>query len=615
MTQRISSILPVPDHFSVEDDLTKELMKLSFKDRMAIQEEMHGVRCLAAKETPELIENKLLEFDERLMEVKRNYRPPSIEYNYPNRVDIPSSDGDCSVLRNVESISNQPDAMDIIATSDPSKPTSKKVCYVNDPNVRLRFLRCECFDVPKAVNRFVQFLELSCELFGDCVAHRPMQITDFRTRKEEVALHNSRNQYLPFRDRSGRRVYVGVGRCDFDIEPYLRYKIILFCHWIASEEVETQQKGIVIVAFPTNEGDDDDDQSWEKSIRHKLTTTHRRFQKLVNNGQPIRVCSQHSYFKDTPFWRTLAAMYYIGMDHRSRTIYKVHFGEPMELRYILAGYGIPQHLIPLSNTGTVKTSNHSRWINALRSKADREQHKLNNEYYSQNGVAVKKNANEEDFVDCPGSKDVIFRKGPTYKNNPGNMYFRELIEETSARHAKAPRKEKCRITWNIVKEIEARNGRFLDWSKTREMWVVAKDREKIRKKVAACYKQYNRTVLIAQQQQQRKNATTTVTDSEPETHNEQQDSKQQSSRIQDSLEEFGSSDSVSKTAAIATTILDPKENESNIRKIDRKLREYYSLPPGLLTSTKRRKTYSLFCGGGYCSGSDSSNSGCGFLAS
>ena len=65
-------------------------------------------------------------------------------------------------------------------------------------------------------------------------------------------------------------------------------------------------------------------------------------------------------------------------------------------------------------------------------------------------------------MDCPGAKDVIFRKGPTYKNNPGNMYFRELLEATHDQHAIASRKQKCMITWQVVDDIEANNGRFLD---------------------------------------------------------------------------------------------------------------------------------------------------------
>ena len=107
-------------------------------------------------------------------------------------------------------------------------------CYLNDPNIRLRFLRSEFFDSQKAVERFVLYLEFIQELFGDFVAERPISVNDFndtntnsnnndikkstKIKKEKSqkrkdieqesstemkALLNSRLQYLPFRDRSG----------------------------------------------------------------------------------------------------------------------------------------------------------------------------------------------------------------------------------------------------------------------------------------------------------------------------------------------------------------------------------------------------------------------------
>ena len=46
---------------AVDNLLSKELLQLSLKDRTAIQEEIHGVKCLAPEETPELLEASLIE--------------------------------------------------------------------------------------------------------------------------------------------------------------------------------------------------------------------------------------------------------------------------------------------------------------------------------------------------------------------------------------------------------------------------------------------------------------------------------------------------------------------------------------------------------------------------
>ena len=275
-------------------------------------------------------------------------------------------------------------------------------------------------------------------------------------------------------------------------------------------------------------------------------------------------------------------------------------GEPTELRYALSGYGIPEQLLPLSNTGTVKTANHSRLINGLRFKADREQHRKltssNNNHENRSGQLLGGGDNpdttigEDEIVDCPGSRDVIFRKGPTYKNNPGNMSFRELIEQTHAQHTKGSRKEKCSITWSIVLEIEARNGRFLDWCKTREMWIVTKDREKIRKQVAACYKQYNRTALTFRQQTQRKR---TIADETP--RDNRAAAKTERKTKPEGIMGLNRSEYSSRVIARNSNGNSNGNGNDNGNNVDQSLRKYYDTTHMFPSKSKRRKTFSLFC--------------------
>ena len=65
--QKSPLIAHPPSHFTVENTLSKELLKLSLNDRNAIEEEIHGVRCGAAEETPELLDRSLREFDSKLI--------------------------------------------------------------------------------------------------------------------------------------------------------------------------------------------------------------------------------------------------------------------------------------------------------------------------------------------------------------------------------------------------------------------------------------------------------------------------------------------------------------------------------------------------------------------
>ena len=71
----------------------------------------------------------------------------------------------------------------------------------------MRFLRCELFDVRKAAQRMLKFLDIALELFGEDALRRPIRLSDFS--KEEMRyLKKGRYQVLPNRDRSGRRISV-----------------------------------------------------------------------------------------------------------------------------------------------------------------------------------------------------------------------------------------------------------------------------------------------------------------------------------------------------------------------------------------------------------------------
>jgi len=55
------------------------------------------------------------------------------------------------------------------------------------------------------------------------------------------------------------------------------------------------------------------------------------------------------------------------------------------------------------------------------------------------------------------------------------------------------------LTLLILEKIEEIQGRFLEWSRPRQMWIVIKNRNKIRTKVASTIKQYNRQKGESQQ--------------------------------------------------------------------------------------------------------------------
>ena len=94
-----SSSTQVPnDAKEVDDLLSKEMYNLTFADRNAISEEIHGVRCLAPEETPDLLRRSLVELQQHLdlMPFKPSYdkaqafaRDPEFsKTSYVNTVDF-----------------------------------------------------------------------------------------------------------------------------------------------------------------------------------------------------------------------------------------------------------------------------------------------------------------------------------------------------------------------------------------------------------------------------------------------------------------------------------------------------------------------------------------------
>ena len=352
-----------PSQTALEDSLSKSLLKLSMTDRNAVEEEIHGVRCLAvAKETPELLQQSLEDFNRELLTIKnspsriaslRNTKrsDPLKRFSRSNQRPPPTD-----VLRNVIDTTS----MEALPIQNATMPKHK--CYLNDPDVRLRFLRCENFNAKAAAKRFVNFFELATEVFGDSVADRPIRLTDFletprgggRAKRyqlhEKKAFSSSKVQYMPFRDRSGRRVKVGVGGCNSELDLFLRIKINMLLDWIASEDIETQQKGVVIVIWPFNPpttnapgynrnatsdntssgvssgSETEEEDKWEGFLRPRYTQNVVAYHKRYYDAQPIRVAAMHWCSEDKPIYRLLNSLYYFSLDSKSQSRYKVHFG-------------------------------------------------------------------------------------------------------------------------------------------------------------------------------------------------------------------------------------------------------------------------------------------------
>ena len=181
----------VPDDPEAVDSLmAKEFLSLSFQDRNAINEEMHGVSCVIPKETPELIDESLIKLEHEigLIPAKDKERYDLAQERYGSR-----------------------------------NSSEQRGSYVNDVDFRMRFLRIELFDAKKAAHKIVNFLDVAVALFGEYALQRPIRLSDF-PEEEMQAIRTGNLQLLPFRDRSGRRIITGVEGLAIQFEESLRVR-------------------------------------------------------------------------------------------------------------------------------------------------------------------------------------------------------------------------------------------------------------------------------------------------------------------------------------------------------------------------------------------------------
>ena len=167
-----------------ENLVSSELMRLSINDRNAILEEIHGVGCRSPKETPELLAFSLSQLTSELNQISNE-----IGKAYRQSQKLPKT-------------------------------------YVNTIDFRLRFLRCDLFDAKKAAFRMANFLNLLLEYYGEYALERPIRMSDM-TKEELKYMRRGRYQWLPFRDRSGRKiVIVFPGKGLFTIPQRIKVRIM-----------------------------------------------------------------------------------------------------------------------------------------------------------------------------------------------------------------------------------------------------------------------------------------------------------------------------------------------------------------------------------------------------
>ncbi|KAG7344954.1 hypothetical protein IV203_032485 [Nitzschia inconspicua] len=404
----------------VDELLSQELNSLSFQDRSKILEEIHGVANLCPEETPEMMESSLKYMQHYLDNIKH-------------------------------------------------KPVYDQICpfsYVHSRDFRLSFLRCELYDPKKAAERLVRFTEYMAEEYDMEVLERPLQMSDLQTksgkRGREVfdCFKSGHTQLLPFRDRSGRMIGVSNGNYAMAYDPEIRYKSYQYILFVASRDIETQQKGLVFVSWGKGEAT-----HWPH--KEELIRADRLF-----SSMPVRFASIHQCFNNTPMFKLLMALNILvikGAGNKMRL--QTHLEDDCEVRYKLLTFGIPVDLLPVTESNNIKTKNHHLWIKGRRAIEQAEQN------------AGHYNAATSNLVDCPALADVVFKAGTSNISHPGNSIFRELLfANYNAYFDAKTHASKQEVVSRVIQDVTRRDGKFLEWDNC-GCWAIIRDPGLVRKKV------------------------------------------------------------------------------------------------------------------------------------
>jgi len=461
------------------DEFSKALWNLSFNDRNAIIEEIHGVTCMAPDESPEFLNAALYSLNHELNQIE-----DKSAYNLAQEIYRSNNYG------------------------------ADQCAFVNTDKFRLRFLRSELFDVKKAAARMVKYLDLVCEAYGEYALIRPFRLSDL-TREEMSFLRGGDYQLLPYRDRSGRRILCIVTNNRDDIPAKTRLKVLIYLWVVAADDVESQRNGMIVISYSGPKITTDESGHWVNSKKHKKFHQSRvKTHVIVVSAVPMRVTAVHFCLPLSTLVQVFTQIYKMAMGPWSSRV-KFHMGESIELRYQLKGYGIPVELIPATDTGNVKQQNLKQWIK-LREYVEMNPHSLRRvslssnsddamdyehtsssipqgyvlsqqqqQYYQMQYIQQYQIQQQEQqqlqhqqqqdkicIVECPGSCDVVFRRGKSMMYHPGNAMFQSLIQSRLEEHDNTNQAGRIAIVISLIQYIEReKGGRFLTWDSKNNWWL------------------------------------------------------------------------------------------------------------------------------------------------
>lgn len=297
----VSSINDATTIEEIDKFLATSMAELSFQERQAYQEDLHGVST-SNLEDPDEIEKWLNDLDVHLKKIKGGS-------TYEKAEDMDSS-------------------------------------YVTNRDFRIMFIRGNRYKTREASKQILAFFEMKQTLFGQDKLVKDITLDDL-DEEDKANLKSGSFQVLPCKDRTGRHIALGLPGLarNGKLENDLRARYYFFMSLLKSQQ--TQIKGVVVISYTIGDFKD-------KSQGAGFIGQTQLSIALPIHFSGIHLCS------DDHFQYVLISTCLKLIPSQMRARFKVHFGSHMECQYGLKAYGIPPEALPTSP----RLNEHMRWYNA-----------------------------------------------------------------------------------------------------------------------------------------------------------------------------------------------------------------------------------------------------------
>ncbi|CAJ1969896.1 unnamed protein product [Cylindrotheca closterium] len=401
--------------------------------------------------------------------------------------------------------------------------------YVEDPTFRLKFLRAKLFNAREAVRKMMSLLECKAKYFGHGKVGREITLDDLSEEDKQLMLSGIYH-IQDGRDRNGRLILHFFGkmlsRCKADnlirIGYYIMYNIL-------SSLPDVQRKGIVVIYNDTTLPEE----TFSMPGFHFIKELLAFYDSKAVRFSGIHYCLQ-TKGQNLELSNVIINLFLKGAPQETRVRTRIHYGSIIELQYQLQSYGIPLSTLPFGVQGNIRIDILNVWLHRHLEQTNQRICFLESEAshgWSQNMEVesdfgnheqlLHSDANTDDVREAlvldlwhicdpmwasteedpgdtthinsvPGSiepteMDVLFGKGYRLQLHPGNVFFREFLEQHRDEYESTPRQNRRAMAVELAQSLRNNGARFLQKAESGE-WVES-DNSQAEKKVSQFFRE------------------------------------------------------------------------------------------------------------------------------